>query len=49
MQYRIVSFKVLVEWNDDPKMKTAHQDMPSDLLQLFDEWLVSMENERNAL
>ena len=48
MKYNIVSSKILIEWNDDPKMETVHYDMPSDLEQLFDEWLTSIENERNG-
>ena len=49
MNYKIVSSKVLVEWNDNPKMVTSHHDMPDDLAQLFDEWLTGIENERNAV
>ena len=48
MVYRIVSSKVLIEWNDNPKMETVNHDMPDDLAQLFDEWLSSIEYERNA-
>ena len=48
MVYRIVSSKVLIEWNDNPKMETANHDMPDDLAQLFDEWLSSIEYERNV-
>ena len=49
MHYKIVSFKVLVEWNDDPKMRTIYCDMPDDLAQLFNEWLGDIEDERNAI
>lgn len=49
MRYRIVSSKILIEWNDNPKMEVAEHEMPSDLQQLFDEWLSAIENERNAM
>ena len=44
----IVSSKILIEWDDNPKKRTVHHDMPDDLAQLFDDWLASIENERNA-
>ena len=47
--YRIVSSKILIEWNDNPKMEVAEHEMPSDLQQAFDEWLSTIENERNAM
>ena len=48
MEYTIISSKVLIEWNGNPKMETVNHDMPDDLAQLFDEWLSSIEYERNA-
>ena len=48
MDYTIVSSKVFIEWNDNPKMETVNHDMKDDLAQLFDEWLSSIEYERNA-
>ena len=48
MEYTIISSKVLIEWNDNPKMETVNHDMPDDLAQLFDEWLSTIEYERNA-
>jgi hypothetical protein len=47
-KYRIISSAILVEWNDNPKMETLLNTMPSDLQQLYDEWLSDIENERNA-
>jgi hypothetical protein len=47
-KYRIISSEILVEWNDNPKMETLLNTMPSDLQQLYDEWLSDIENERNA-
>ena len=47
MKYEIVASQVLVQWNDDPKMEVVLHDMPSDLEQLYCEWLNSIEHERN--
>ena len=46
--YDIVSTKIYAEWNGSPKMVLIEQEMPSDLQQLFDEWLIDIENEENA-
>ena len=48
MEYTIISSKVLIERNENTKMETVNHDMPDDLAQLFDEWLSSIEYERNA-
>ena len=48
-KYRITSSVILVEWNDNPKMETLFNTMPSDLQQLYDEWLSDIEAERNAI
>ena len=48
MEYTIISSKVLIVWNDNPNMESVYLDMPDDLAQLFDEWLSTIEYERNA-
>tara|TARA_R100000084_G_scaffold22580_1_gene8029 strand:+ start:617 stop:772 length:156 start_codon:yes stop_codon:yes gene_type:complete len=47
MEYEIVSSKVLIEWNDNPKMEVVLNDMPDNLRQHFDDWLATIEAERN--
>jgi hypothetical protein len=47
-KYRITSSKIFIEWSDSPKMEVAEHEMPSDLQQAFDEWLDTIEDERNA-
>ena len=44
----IVNTKIFVEWNDNPKMEILMNDMPSELTELWDEWLSDIENEENA-
>ncbi len=44
----IVSTKIFVEWNDNPKMELLMNDMPNELAELWDEWLSDIENEENA-
>ena len=48
-KYRITSSVILVEWNDNPKKEALFNTMPSDLQQLYDEWLSGIEDERNAI
>ena len=45
-KYTIVSTQILIEWNDSPKQICLH-DMPTHLSMEFDEWLSSIETERN--
>tara|TARA_R100001224_G_scaffold59228_1_gene35119 strand:- start:20354 stop:20506 length:153 start_codon:yes stop_codon:yes gene_type:complete len=47
MKYQIKASKILIQWNDNPKMEIVLHDMPSDLEQSFDKWLKSIEHERN--
>jgi|TARA_R100001224_G_C4004019_1_gene143791 hypothetical protein len=47
MEYKIVASKILVEWDDNPKMEVVLHDMPSDLEQAFGAWLTEIEHERN--
>ena len=47
MMNKIVSSKILIEWNDNPKMEVVLNDMPDGLRQDFDDWLSTIEDERN--
>ena len=47
MMNKIVSSKILIEWNDNPKMEVVLNDMPDGLRQDFDDWLATIEDERN--
>ena len=44
----IISTRISVEWNDNPKLVTLDAEMPSDLQELFDQWLSAIEHERNV-
>ena len=48
MKYTITATRIYVEWNDNPKMEVLYNDMPDGLRQDFDDWLSTIENERNA-
>ena len=48
MSRRIIGTQILVEWSDSPKLEVLLHDMPSDLQQDFDEWLITIEEEENA-
>ena len=48
MKHQITATKILVEWNDNPKMEILFNEMPSDLEQLYNKWLESIEHERNG-
>lgn len=45
---RIVSTKILAEWNDSPRMEVLLHDMPNHLAIGFDAWLSDIEAEENA-
>mgnify|MGYP003133532668 FL=1 len=47
-KHRITSSKILIEWDNSPKMYVVEHEMPSDLQQAYDEWLNSIEDEANA-
>ena len=47
MKYTIVSTQILLEWNDSPKLVVCWNEMPTHLSMMFDEWLSSIERERN--
>jgi hypothetical protein len=44
----IVSSKIYIQWNDDPKMEVAMHEMPPGLAESFDRWLAMIEDEENA-
>tara|TARA_B100001250_G_scaffold324241_1_gene287783 strand:- start:33 stop:194 length:162 start_codon:yes stop_codon:yes gene_type:complete len=43
----IIATRISVEWNDNPKLVTLDAEMPSDLQELFDQWLSDIEHEVN--
>ena len=47
MKYTILSTLILIEWSDSPKLQICLHDMPTHLSMEFDEWLSSIETERN--
>tara|TARA_R100001082_G_scaffold54451_1_gene29744 strand:- start:585 stop:749 length:165 start_codon:yes stop_codon:yes gene_type:complete len=49
MQFSIKNYVISVEWSDSPKLQTLHHKMPDGLRQDFDEWLSSIEHERNTI
>jgi hypothetical protein len=42
----IISTKILAQWSDKDKLVKIQQDMPSDLQELFDNWLSDIETEK---
>ena len=44
----IVSYKIQVEWSDNPKMVQLDHEMDSDIENSFNEWLQQIEDEENA-
>ena len=49
MKFSIVNYVISVEWNDSPKLKTLEHRMPDGLCQDFDDWLSTIEHERNTV
>ena len=43
----IVSYKILVEWSDNPKLIELEHDMDGHLENTFNDWLVEIEEEEN--
>jgi len=43
----IVSYKILVEWSDNPKLIELEHDMNGHLENTFNDWLVEIEEEEN--
>ena len=46
-KYTIVSTQILIEWNDSPKLQVCLHEMPDGLRQDWDDWLSTIERERN--
>ena len=44
---RIVSYKILVEWSDNPKLVELEDDMGGHLENTFNDWLCLIEDEEN--
>tara|TARA_R100001443_G_scaffold10659_1_gene20337 strand:- start:777 stop:938 length:162 start_codon:yes stop_codon:yes gene_type:complete len=49
MKYTITDYLISVQWNDNPKLQTLHNNMPDHLCKDFDKWLSSIEHERNTI
>ena len=47
MNKTIIATQILIQWNDNPKMKILLNEMPDRLRQDFDEWLSDIEKEEN--
>jgi hypothetical protein len=43
----IVSYKILVEWSDNPELVELEYDMNGHLENTFNDWLVEIEEEEN--
>tara|TARA_E500000305_G_C3841372_1_gene151900 strand:+ start:52 stop:237 length:186 start_codon:yes stop_codon:yes gene_type:complete len=43
----IVSFKILVEWSDNPKLVELENEMGNFLDNTFNDWLREIEDEEN--
>ena len=46
-KYTIVGTQILLEWNDSPKLVVCWNEMPDGLRQDWDDWLATIEYERN--
>jgi len=45
---RIVSTRIMIQWNDSPKEEVSHHDMPEGVAESYDHWLTLIEDEENA-
>ena len=43
----IVSYKIQVEWSDNPKPVILNHDMPNYVANAIDEWFGDIEHEEN--
>ena len=48
-KFKIVNTQILVEWNDRPKLVRLDNEMPTHLQEAYDDWLSSIEHERNCV
>lgn len=46
-KFTITGTHIVLYWNDKTKGEICWNEMPSDLSMMFDEWLSSIEYERN--
>ena len=46
-KFTIVSTQILLQWSDSPDLEICLHEMPTHLSMEFDEWLSSIETERN--
>ena len=47
-KYTIVGTQILLEWDDDsPNLQICLHEMPDGLRRAWDEWLSTIERERN--
>jgi len=46
-KFKIVDSQILLEWNDSPKLVVCWNEMPDGLRQDWDDWLATIEYERN--
>ena len=44
----IVSYKIQVEWSDNPEPVILNHDMPKYVANAIDEWFAEVEDEENA-
>mgnify|MGYP003113267502 CR=1 FL=1 len=44
---RIVSTRILLQWNDTPKEEISLHEMPHEVAESFDRWLSMIEDEEN--
>ena len=45
---RIVSTRIMIQWNDNPKEEVSHHDMPQGVAESYDHWLTLIEDQENA-
>ena len=46
-KFKIVDSVIMIEWNDNPNLQICWNDMPDGLSQDFQDWLSTIEYERN--
>ncbi len=44
---RIVSSRILIQWNDSPKEEVSYHSMPEGMAESYDRWLAMIEDEEN--
>ena len=44
---RIVSTRIMIQWNHSPKEEVSHHDMPEGVAESYDHWLSLIEDEEN--